>query len=200
MTNPTHYSRTLFLFIFGALGFFGCSKKEQVYRLDPAGLQYIQFNANKYFIYKDSASGKIDSVVVSQSEISTETFQDGEQTAIREIYKLHLVRKNMTADSTWLQGQAKADVTNYVKLWDIMGGTNFFVYPAVCICTDLYKVPILTVESKTYQDVIVKEDAFIDSYSLTFYWAPSVGIIKVVKKETPLSTNKRWTHTLVRHN
>gem|GEM_PF-4265684 len=188
------------MFLFGVLGLFSCSKNEQVYHLDPDGLRYIKFNTNKYFIYKDSASGKMDSVAVSQSEISTETFQDGEQTAKREIYGLHLVRKNMTADSTWLQGRAKADVTNYVKLWDLTGGTNFFVYPAVCLCMELYKLPSLTVEGKTYQDVIVKEDAFINNYSLTFYWAPSLGIIKVVKKQLPLSTNKRWTYTLVRHN
>src|SRR5688500_1088160 len=39
--------------------------------LNPEGLKYIQIPLEKYFIYKDSASGSLDSVVVTKSLFET---------------------------------------------------------------------------------------------------------------------------------
>jgi hypothetical protein len=42
------------------------------YILDPNGLKYIQLRLGQYFIYKDSASGLTDSVVVTESTFKKE--------------------------------------------------------------------------------------------------------------------------------
>ncbi|HZH65368.1 MAG TPA: hypothetical protein VEY10_10795, partial [Flavisolibacter sp.] len=66
--------KLLALFIVFVTALSSCSKDEKEYRLDRAGLKYIQLRLNQYFIYKDSASGRLDSVVVTESFLSTEQF------------------------------------------------------------------------------------------------------------------------------
>src|SRR5687767_12047544 len=49
-----------------------CVEKKPLYpdleiNLDPEGLKYVQLTTGKYLIYKDSASGMLDSVVVGTS-------------------------------------------------------------------------------------------------------------------------------------
>ncbi|HZY40234.1 MAG TPA: hypothetical protein VFE53_26455, partial [Mucilaginibacter sp.] len=51
--------------------FSGCKKTTQplTYKFSANALAYIQFTSGKYFIYKDSAANKTDSVVVTESLI-----------------------------------------------------------------------------------------------------------------------------------
>ena len=185
------------------LSLLACSKNndEKQFNLDPDGLKYIQLRQDQYFIYKDSASGSVDSVVVTESSHSTETYSDANVSGKRHVFSLTLTRKNLSGDSTWLKGTAKAEpyLSHLVRLADISGEYQF-VYPPSCLCTNIYKLPSLTIEGKTYPDVIVFQDAFKPGYRFDYYWAPSVGIIKVRKFEGPLSNLKKWTYTLVRHN
>lgn len=71
------------LSFFLSLGFyffcFSCKKDHKdkpadpvCIRFNPEALAFVQFLLNKYYIYKDSASGMLDSVIVTQSEIKKE--------------------------------------------------------------------------------------------------------------------------------
>ena len=111
------------------LSLLACSKNndEKQFNLDPDGLKYIQLRQDQYFIYKDSASGSVDSVVVTESSHSTETYSDANVSGKRHVFSLTLTRKNLSGDSTWLKGTAKAEpyLSHLVRLADISGEYQF---------------------------------------------------------------------------
>src|SRR5690242_494363 len=73
-------------------------------KLDAEGLQYIQVDAGKYFIYKDSASGILDSVVVTQSQLEN-TYTPGYSGGLfnsypafnTEVFYLTLTKKDVNS-------------------------------------------------------------------------------------------------------
>ena len=178
-----------------------CSKGEKEYRLDRDGLKYIQLRPNQYFIYKDSASGSLDSVVVTESSLYSEQYIDRgflNNTAIsskREVFHLTLVRKGPAADSTWLNGQAKAEPYVSRLLFQDIRGEWLYYYPAISLTGDIYKLSSLTVEGTTYSAVIV----LINS-TTCHYWAPSVGLIKMTTGYYGPPNQATRTYTLIRHN
>src|SRR5829696_10446066 len=158
-----------------------CSKEEErEHRLDRDGLNYIQLRPNQYFIYKDSASGRLDSVVVTESSLYTEQFtytgllSNTPIPARREVFELNMVRKGPLGDSTWLKGAAKAEPYVRRLVFQDMQGDWLYFYPAVSLTGEIYKLPSLSVEGTTYSDVIV-----VTNNAFRYYWAPSVGLIKL---------------------
>jgi hypothetical protein len=193
--------KLLALFIVFVTALSSCSKDEKEYRLDRAGLKYIQLRLNQYFIYKDSASGRLDSVVVTESFLSTEQFtytnpfSSTPITARREVFDLTMVRKGPAGDSTWLKGQAKGELfVSRLVLEDRQNNWLFF-FGALYSTGQIYKLPSLTVEGTTYSDVIV----LINS-TTCHYWAPSVGLIKLTTGYYGPPNQIRNTYTLLRHS
>lgn len=182
---------------------FACRKQREpeTQRLDPAGMKYIQLRPNQFFIYKDSASGKTDSVVVTQSVINIEYQTSGgwfgPETVKREMYYLTLVEKGGVNDSIWIKGKAyglgslSASVT-------LQGdsGIFYFSHPVDNWRTDFYMLTTCSIEGVEYPNVIVANNVYAN-FTRGFYWAPLVGLIKVTKTEGSLP---RQTYTLLRHN
>lgn len=190
--------------------FCACYKpdREHVYTLDPAALKYIQLRLDQYFIFKDSASGQTDSVVVTGSSLSSESFtysswfSNTPISAKREVYNLTLTRKAPRGDSAWLQASAKGDFTNQVSLVQ-NGGASVFFYPASCFyCSNIFVLSSLTIEGETYRDVVVVEDVMVADCRCTYYWAPGVGILKINRTDAAVSVTSQTTQTftLLRHN
>src|SRR5436305_11433741 len=81
-------------------------------KLDEEGLQYIQLDTGKYFIYKDSATAILDSVVVTQSSLENE-YTPGVSRGLfdsypafnTEVFYLTLTKKDVNSDSVWLEAQ-----------------------------------------------------------------------------------------------
>jgi len=181
-----------------------CSKKSDTesfdFKLDPVGLKYIQLRQDQYFIYRDSLNSKTDSLVVTQSVISSSTGRWMNKPAKSEVYNLTLTKKTAITDSVWIKGFAEAESNGTMSLlYDPYYFTAYFNYPpgACSFCTKTYRLSSLTVEGKTYFDIIITENP----NKHTYYWASSVGLIKVDEEPSGSSPNRpRNTYTLLRHN
>jgi hypothetical protein len=193
--------KTALLLVICLACFIACKKENQPikpptieYILDPEGLKYIQLRLGQYFIYKDSASGLTDSVVVMESTLKKEGEGVTWEGIDREIFSLRLASK----DSTWVESLAIA----YTDKGDFTLGAYkmYFSYQPRCIsCASsaVYKLPSLTVEGVTYKNVMVWDDITNDrSYGCAYYWAPLTGLIKTVEQTSTM----RKTYTLLRHN
>jgi len=196
----------LIFFLFCLISCSKADKANDVRKLNATGLGYIQLRPNQYFIYKDSATGRQDSVIVTESSLTTESYTEnnsnGSYSGTREVFSLTLTRKGAGGDSIWLKGQARGEAyLNRTMLEDI-SGTLIFLYPALCLCTDIYELSFFSVEGKTYSNVVVLEDAISFGYFKTFYWAPSVGVIKMIVRTANGvgGINTIWSYSLVRNN
>lgn len=152
-------------------------------------------NIGKYFIYKDSATLKLDSVLVTESLLEPYSTTIGRTPYNEERYTLILSKINSSGKITeWLTGIAYSGVVDSKDIYmtrDITEGGYFFRYPP-CNCGNERNIPAMVVEGKTYTDVILTSDG--TSYS--YYWAKGVGLIK--RSETNISGMK--TYTLLRSN
>src|SRR5436190_7832132 len=114
--TPTSYVLAFTLFFLFALN---CKKSSDnksneiiQLKLDAEGLQYIQLDTGKYFIYKDSATAILDSVVVTQSSLENE-YTSGVSRGLfdsypafnTEVFYLTLTKKDVNSDSVWLEAQ-----------------------------------------------------------------------------------------------
>jgi hypothetical protein len=175
-------------------------------KLDANGLQYIQLDIGKYFIYKDSASGVLDSVVVTKSLLEnkfTPAVTGGPFATYAaynsEIFSLTLTKMDVNSETVWLEAQTSAALccpslsnnNEPVQMYE-SNGALVFCYPKEdCDFVDL--ISSLTVEGKVYQNVIMVTGG-TDGTS-KYYWAKGIGLIK--RTETN-SDNK--TRTLIMNN
>ncbi len=164
-------------------------------------LDYIQLPANRYFIYKDSATGSSDSVRVTQSAIetsftaATSGFPGSPATYI-DVFKLTLTKfqAQTPTNQTWFQGIARphsfvgivsATIIDSNIYFDNEQNKPVFWHPFASSGTRQYNwVPSVTIEGKTYTDV----HSFFYSNGLpapnpgylasTFWWVKGIGIIK----------------------
>ena len=183
-------------------------------KLLPEGLAYAKLDIGKYFIYKDSATGQTDSVVVTKSIIqnkftpSTTGIVLGINTTFAayntEIYSLTLSKIGTGGSQiTWLDAEtrsalccpsiSKADQPVILYQSDEIvfnyPFSSFYPYTAI--------VPSLAVEGKVYNDVlqtVTQRTVASTTVKADFYWAKGVGIIK----KTHTSNNASITFTLVR--
>lgn len=146
--------------------------------LDKSHLAYVSMIENSYFIYKDSASGAEDSVVVTNSEVTEVSVPaiDGpglfdDFPAINyELYRLSMKRMNDNSD--WLVAQSGAvanqqPTDNYpVVLTSSAQEVVFFKTPSF---------PSMIVEGVTYNDIVFTEDTI---HHTAYYWSKNIGIIK----------------------
>ena len=165
-------------------------------------LDYIQLPVNRYFIYKDSATGSIDSVKVTQSVIETEfspatSGYPGSPALYTDVYKLTLTKFQTLppTNQPWFQGTARcASFAGLVSAIFIDSNINFlsgqsnlpaFQHPFTSYGSYYYTyIATLTIEGTTYSAV----HCFSSSNGLSstdinyqaslFYWVKGIGIIK----------------------
>jgi hypothetical protein len=171
------------------------------YTLSKDGLAYIQLTPGKYFIYKDSATLQLDSVVVTESLLkSVKNYTGGINLSspyTADDYTLILSKINSPGNTiAWLAGEATAaDSTGniYMARQVPSGNGDLFDYPP-CNCGPEMNISSMVVEGKTYTDIILTSDSQSDPYS--YYWANGVGLIKC----TEIVNSVLKTYTLLRHN
>jgi hypothetical protein len=201
----------VFLFLAFLTAFiYGCKKADEQpaikWRIDPEALKYIKLNVGQYFIYKDSATGREDSVVVTKSETHMEPYAYSyynldnrwvTENVQREGFELELTLKTSNTSTKWLWGKVLVSRLAYDNLqFDDMidnTGSMFFspLSPPSCSCTGT--LPSMTVEGKTYQSVVFQLNG---DHWRDYYWAPNVGLIKRTRTDGGIT----YTATLLRHN
>lgn len=167
-------------------------------------LDYIQLPVNRYFIYKDSATGFIDSVRVTQSVIET-NFQQatsgypGSPATYSDVYKLTLTK--FTPPSTnqpWFEGTARgAGFLGFTSATIIDSNINFsngqnslpvFWHPLTFSGFNQFTrytyLPTMSIEGITYTAVHLFSSSNglpstdVNYQASVFFWVKGIGIIK----------------------
>ena len=197
----------------------GCKKNNDapnardpiINNFSPSSLEYVKLTPGKYLVYKDSASGNLDSVLVTKSEITWITtpaipyqdfFNHGSPAYSNYLMRLTLTKFSGISQNVWFDGYARAELPTddaISKMYEIDSTrsplhNNIITGPPVSS---------ITIETKTYTDVIksvavtavdISDPAYNKS---TLYWAKKIGIIK----RTIVTTGgKIRTYNLLRNN
>ncbi len=184
-------------------------------RLSTEGLAYAQLGLGKYFIYKDSANGHLDSVVVTKSSLEN-TFSPAVvangltyPAYNSEVFSLTLTKFDAGVQTVWgtdFKGQV-APCCPSVSMdnlpFDIhdTSGLLSFRYPE-CTCGLSKAISSMTVDGKVYDNVyqVIGENGISPSspgfVKVVTYWAKGVGIIK----RTRTTGSAIQTQFLFRHN
>lgn len=141
-------------------------------------LTYVYMPPNKYYIYKDSATGETDSVMVTQSEVDrilapAQTYNilgfPGHQPAFYyQSFSLLLSKINGSSSSDWFYGIAKANLGYFsssntdsagLMLLERNRSANadkLYVFNSFSLASGFGNTvfPSLTIEGKVYSDVI----------------------------------------------
>ncbi|HZY40235.1 MAG TPA: hypothetical protein VFE53_26460 [Mucilaginibacter sp.] len=196
---------TCFIF-FTFICFTGCKKDKApipYYPLPADGLAYIQFNPGKYFIYKDSAANKIDSVIVTESSLSGTSGVSGSlHDYTSQQYTLVLTEAAPVSGLVWLSGTAPGNLPGAIDLAAPDGHfifQYFTINPAVPSIIPTMPIPSIVVEGKTYTNIVLTLSAGPGGNSyFYYYWAKGLGLIKRIETKTggPVTD----TYTLLRNN
>jgi hypothetical protein len=202
----THTIIGINIFLLIICTFLGCKKNanNSVSSTFPKdGLAYIQFNTGKYFIYKDSATLKTDSVVVTESLLQPTSTTIGNALYNEQQYSLILSKIDSSGKADeWLSGIAYSGPgeLNDIALVrnDSLNASGYcFRYPP-CNCGNEINIPSMIVEGKTYTDVVVTaNDSSTYAPSAYYYWAAGTGLIKRSEMDNSGITK---TYTLLRSN
>ena len=184
-------------------------------RFSAESLLWAQLPLNKYFIYKDSASGTLDSVAVTESKVANFFAPAAKDTMggywdmpamNTESLTLLLSKFNGTSQEDWFYGKAVAfsryssnEGALFLSEQDRISNTNkgiAFIYQSV----NPGAVSV-TIEGKTYPNTLIF--SYDNNYSptqaayhkRTYYWAKGIGIIKREIR----TFNSVKTDLLVRH-
>lgn len=195
------------------------SKEEAVIELkfSTQGLAFVNLAMGKYFIYKDSATNRLDSIVVTKNTLAFENIPPnntgwGTEPAHKaQSFNLELTHYAPGA-TLWFYGEAMAgfdDLLNYnssdtaaIHLGEIHtnpSGVSVHYFSAFAYYNGLGSLPpvSMTVEGVHYPVTIKGGSQDPDNLNYReFYWAPDVGIIKRVI----VNEGDRQVATLVRHN
>lgn len=166
-------------------------------KLETEGLAYVQLPKNKYFIYKDSTTGMLDSVVVTGSDIEAIFvsaqpglgFYSGNDAYFYETFTLILTKYD-TAQQEWFYGVVNSLAKSFsLRERDRINNAEqniVFSYPINTLLTgvDVSIMPANIIEDKLYSNIAV----FTSSngapptdksyHKSTYYWVRGVGIIK----------------------
>jgi hypothetical protein len=203
----------------------GLVLKSDYVKFSTIGMQYVKLPLNAYYIYKDSATGMLDSVVVTESLLEkkfsaahTSIFTiNGRSSPINfpdfyyDEFQLVLTKYAGTTTEKWLSMQGK-NTDEVFSLYhtpdssinlagEFLGipSSYYFTYrsphPTVLSLSNEI-IPSIVVEGKTYTDVYKVSRNIAGNYDRYYYWVKGVGLIKRV--ENTLTSAKTWT--LVRNS
>jgi len=180
-------------------------------------LEYVQLPVNRYFIYKDSASGNTDSVVVTQSLMSDHYYPPAPSFSLPGVYyqEFNLVLIRINDGKIWFQGSANSTGGSYGPYAaDSMdrvvfspANDNIIADPTLnqtCygFCDFLNDssfayYPSFEVGTHTYNDVFISTITNVyngtDSpgyFKSTYCWAKGIGIVKrTVQTDSAITTS-----------
>lgn len=176
-------------------------------------LDYVRLTAGKYFIYKDSVSSLNDSVVVTESKLESifvpkvkltfdYTTWDETPAHYYEKYSLVLTKFAGNTAAVWFSGEAETAFDKPYRSSDTAAVDFYGTYPYSLKAFQLSETSppgnSITVEGRTYNDVIITTVATTGYYDkFVYYWAYGVGLIKW---QNFLQGNPTKTFTLLRNN
>jgi hypothetical protein len=166
---------------------------------DNTALEFINLRWNRYFIYKDSATGLTDSVIVTQNNISS-IFHDSVPgnppipAYFHQIFKLTLLNFSGSPNQPWFEGLASCDsqyryanhfIDSDFDLYDKQNILPAFWYPFTSSGVKQYTlIPTITIEGTTYVQIHKfsatngLQPTDINYRATIFYWEKGTGIIK----------------------
>lgn len=172
------------------------SGRDEVYiKFSPEGLAYVKLTPGKYLVYKDSASGATDSVVVTESSVERAyyagnglSFPNTYPAYHHDQFTLVLTRYDQTQSELWFVAHASVEPGAYYSSYDnaplFLTSTDslrVFAYHQDHVNTILTSI---TVEGRTYGNVLMATasnglDPGDPRYKeATYYWAKNTGFIK----------------------
>lgn len=199
--------------------FISCKKEstsktteEFVQHFSKEGLEYLQLNPGMYLIYKDSATGNTDSVIVAASLLETASSPAVtgpgyyRPATSWEVFTLILMEVNNS--TSWFYGRADGNFP--LPIYNSNNEANIILVSDAGFEAFLFykeKPPEffegnITIEGINYTEVIkiTGQNLFEETdprfIKQTFYWAKGIGIIKWQKTR---GTEKQ-TYTLIRHS
>jgi hypothetical protein len=189
-------------------------------------LVWVQLPLNRYFIYKDSATAALDSVVVTQSNLDTKFVPAHKSTGYLDFpspafyyqdFTLILTSFTGTTSNIWLKSFATTQFnrhfssmdTSLLNLNEINSGNNayknsIFLYPIIPASYPLQTIsmiPQLTIEGKIYNNVGIFIISNTVDTSQSYYLKTTYYWVKgteIIKREVRTSTTLK-TDLLVRN-
>jgi hypothetical protein len=190
-------------------------KEKLALRFSKDALSYVNIPVGRYFIYKDSATLQLDSVVVMASKLQTleiPAFSGigswgivGYPAYSTEKFDIRLASWKNGFTSDWLTASSELYYNILGSPVKDTGSVNLrtqknMVFYQTHTGTKTYHV---TVEGKDYFDVNVTKDnnGYEPTnplyYESTYYWVKNIGVIKRIIKD---GTNPVQTVYLIRYN
>jgi hypothetical protein len=188
---------------------------EAFINFSKADLEYVLIPHDRYFIYKDSATGNLDSVTVAQNDLTVSSsdavpFWNLPATHF-QMYTLDL-EINKDSETLWYRGVANSSygtsspfVSDSAAKIRFSAQDNLIAYPALdygfssetSSSVSNQHQSSLTVESNIYNDVVVctctspgLDATDPGNFKSTYYWAKGVGIIKrTVETNSTITTS-----------
>jgi hypothetical protein len=183
----------------GGWGFPGGGTSYAGNYFDITALEFIEIHWNRYFIYKDSATGLTDSVIVTQKNTSS-IFHDSVPgnppipAYTHQTYKLTLQKFSGSSNQVWFDGLASCDsqyrnafhfVDSDFDLYDKQNNLPAFWYPFTSSGVKQYSlIPTITIEGTTYVQIHKfsatngLQPTDTNYLETIFYWEKGTGIIK----------------------
>ena len=154
-----------------------CFKLEEL-RIDQESKDYCLFKEGSYWIFQDSATHKIDSVVINQ-EISYEFSQDGEYK--RESYSTRVTSYSQDNISSW-KVRLVSRFENCAFISDLFAtmyhnGGEFEKIPNYHDVILVNKKDHYSITGITYSNVKIFEQNTIERINI-FFWAKHIGLIR----------------------
>jgi hypothetical protein len=175
-------------------------------------LEYVNLTEGKYFIYKDSATSQLDSVIVTKSKLEVVLYEPISFLSLisparnyHDEFKLTLTKFSGPIQTDWLVGIAAAKIddppvstnTAWLGLTSSDSLYMFFSFSENEMPNDS-----ITVEGRTYHNVVVTkwQNGFEETSpyfeKMTTYWAKDLGVIR---REINTINEAVKTYTLVRN-
>jgi hypothetical protein len=165
---------------------------------------YIKLTPGSWYIYKDSATGLTDSVIVTMSTMNFKVPQYGNIFGnsyldhYNDDFRVILQKVDPSENKTvWLDASSRSviyfgsNIDSYWILEDLFKGITLMQYPSKTpfSTSQIHKIQNISIEGNTYTDVqVIGRDA------AAIWWARGVGIVKM----TYLKDNEIKTTLLLR--
>jgi hypothetical protein len=196
----------------------GCSKEKtkdiMYFKIHPEALKYIKFDQGKYYIYKDSATGRLDSVILTDNTLTTKHIPASQGSWANtpeyntEHIQMTLHRYGDNVGTQWFKAEGEPMLQNYygpflsddsasIILTEIISWQGGVRTSHGAFSSTSTAFPMI-VEAVSYPSVILggfSSPTFYENSLREFYWAKNVGIIKKII----VLENVRYVSSLVRH-
>lgn len=168
----------IFIFIAFCASMISCKKETapelEYLKIPDEVWSYVYLTPGSWYIYKDSATGLTDSVVVTKSVINYKApvnFITSSTLFYTDDYILILDKVDLAGNKTlWLDAISNGVILFGAKAW-FFPGLLQYPYTTIPGLFTVYKIPTATIEGNNYSDILITEGGA--------WWVKGVGLIKL---------------------